>query len=191
MLEQSQRDQTIYRWGAWAWYYRSLALMVYGTGIFVIGGGYFVARDVAQRPAWDTILIATLWLLLIAMYALWVLVTWLNGQRRVVSITYSADEARLRVRTLNFGWRRVPMSAITSVAYEQWEQHVNQFSQMQNYYLPKVVIQVRDEQPLFIDMSARIFDAEAFKTLFGFDKDQPLVMRGPLRKKTRGRIVRS
>jgi|GEM_PF-7098489 len=182
-----EQSQLLYVWGAWVWYYRALALIVYATGSFVVLMLLAVIQDYQREPGAGTFILIPLVLLLAAMWLLWAWVTWRNGQQKVSRLELLPDGQTLRARTLNFGTRYIALTDVTNVEYNTYEQHtsVNGIGSNQ-YYLPHVTVDVRNAQPLYIDAQGQIRDPEKFKTILRYDPDKRRVTRP---KKRRGRDV--
>jgi hypothetical protein len=155
-------EQVLYEWGRWVWYYRCIALIVYITGLLLVGM-YQPARDLLLRPSVGNILLFAIIALMVGAWALIIWVTWRDGQSRVARMILLPESKALVVRTLNFGSRRVPLADLHDFLYADLK-----WNPASEYRPPTLTVQVRGRLPLVIDLDGEILDMQTFKSVFGY-----------------------
>src|SRR5262245_56342832 len=104
-------ERVVYDWGWRVWYHRLIALIVYATGLLLVGL-CFPARDLLLSPNTGNIVLLVIVIAVIVAWALVIRITWRDGQSRVSRITLLPEMSALEVRTLNFGSRLIPLAAL-------------------------------------------------------------------------------
>ena len=170
--------RVLYVWGWWVWYYRFIALVVYALGVLVVAL-YFAAREVVLHPSFDAILLLLFLALVVGIWLLGAWMTWREGQSRVTRMSLLPESETLVVRTLNFGCRRIPLTALTNFRYENLRPDINE------YQVPILTVRVRGDLPLKIDLDGHILDEPTFKTIFRYRLNRPPAPQRRKRKKKR------
>jgi len=145
--------------GWWSWYYRVIALIVYATGLLLVGF-YYPARDLLQRPSFGNVLLLAL---IAAIVVAWILVgrlAWRDGQSRVTRIILLPGSEAIQIHTLNFGSRQIPLNDLEDFKYQDLTPDAAE------YQAPSLTVRVRRGPPLRIDLGGRILDEPTFRTIF-------------------------
>lgn len=152
--------QTLYVLGWRAWLYRLPALIVYAMVPPLLVAACFTAQDLALRPSVRDVGAA----FFLGLFFIMVWMYWRYLQSRATRITLSPDRALLIVRTLNFTSRRIPISALEGVHYEE------ESNSDVETRIPVLTAQVRGGAPIKIDLDGRIPDEQAFKAIFRYSR---------------------
>jgi hypothetical protein len=152
----------LYSWGAWVWFFRGLALIAYGTGVMIIPLVNLLFRDTLQEPSFTNLLLLGLVILLLGAWVLWALITFRNGQARVVKLWVDREASCLIVSTLNFSRRRIPLEAIGLPEGDGAESFIADW-----YNDAMLTVPVVGQGPLRIDLVGKVYDRALFKELFG------------------------
>ncbi len=184
-MQTDPSARALYVWGRWVWYYRFLALLVYATGLLLVGL-YAPARDLARHPSIENIALLALIALLVGVWFLCAWITWRRGQSQVARIILFPESAAVVVQTLNFGSRRIPLTALSDFQYEETQTYHGEYGSTQ-VYEPTLTVQARGGLPLKIDMRGHILDEQTFKTIFRHCPNKTPATR-PRRRKKRARL---
>lgn len=170
--------RVLYVWGWWVWYYRLIALIVYATGLLLVGL-YLPARDLLAHPSLGNIALFAVLASLVGAWALAAWVTWRDGQSRVTRIILLPARAALDVRTLNFSWRRIPLADLEGFWFADMKPDPAE------YHEPTLRVQVRGAAPLTIDLEGNILDEESFKAIFRYGPTRARSIEGKKHKSER------
>src|SRR5262245_53713440 len=153
-------SQVLYVLGWWAWCYRLPALMVYAMVPPLLVAACYTAQDLVRRPNIRDVVSACFLGLLFFM----ILMYWHYLLSHATRIILFPDRALLIVRTLNFSSRRIPISALEDVHYEEESNHDI------DVLIPMLTIRVRGRVPIRIDLEGCILNEQAFKSIFNYSK---------------------
>ena len=159
--------RVLYVWGKWVWFYRVIALVVYATGLLLVGL-YYPARDLLLHSGVGDIALFVILALMIVAWAVVIRITWRDGQSRVTRIILLPESAALVVRTLNFSSRRIPLAALQRFRFADLKPDPDEYRE------PTLTVQVRGGLPLKIDLEGHILDEETFKTIFHYRPTRPI-----------------
>jgi len=151
--------RVLYCLGWWTSYYRVIALIVYATGLLLVGF-YYPARDLLQRPSFGNVLLLAL---IAAIVVAWILVgrlAWRDGQSRVTRIILSPGGEAIRIHTLNFGSRNIPLGDLEDFKYQDLTPDAAE------YQAPSLTVRVRTGPPLRVDLGGWILDEPTFRRIF-------------------------
>ena len=170
--------RVLYVWGLWVWYYRLIALIVYATGLLLVGM-FHQAQDLLLHPSMGNITLFALLALLVGAWALAIWATWRDGQSRVTRIILLPEQAALVVRTLNFSSRRVRLADLEGLWFADLKPDPGE------YHEPTLRVQVRGGAPFTIDLEGNILDEESFKAIFRYRPTRTRSIQGKKDKSER------
>jgi hypothetical protein len=162
-MSTNHSGRILYVWGWWAWYYRFIALIVYGTGLLLVGL-FYPARELVRHPSFGNVLLFAILVLIVGAWFLVGRLAWRDGQSRATRITLLPESASLLVRTLNFGSRRIPLADLEDIHYQDLQPDPAEYRE------PTLVVKVRGGLPLRIDLEGCILDEQTFRAIFGRPK---------------------
>jgi hypothetical protein len=158
-IDESARVLYVLGWRVW--YYRLIALVVYATGLLILGL-YSPGRDLLLNPSTGNLVLFAILALIAGAWAAVIWITWRDGQSRVNRIILLPERATVVVRTVNFGSRLIPLSALEEFRFADLKPDVSE------YQVPTLTVDVRGGRPLRIDLEGHILDEESFKTIFRY-----------------------
>jgi hypothetical protein len=169
-------SRVVYVWGWWVWYYRFIALLVYLTGLLLVGLCYS-AWDLLRDPGVVNIGLFLILALLVGAWVWVIRLTWRDGQSRVSRIAFLPEGQVLVARTLNFRTRRIYLADLESIQYQDLRPDPSEYRE------PILTIKVRQSLPLRIDLEGHILDKQFFRSTFRYRPTTPGL--GSMRKKDR------
>ena len=149
----------LYVWGGMAWYYRVLAGLTYATGVPAVAALGLAAWQCLRTPVAGSVALLALALALVAMWAWWAHRTWADGESRVVRLALE-DDGTLVVTTLHGRTRREARADLGAATYQD-----RQGARVQAV-LPLLIVAVRDQRPLRLELDAQVTDRAALRQLF-------------------------
>jgi hypothetical protein len=166
-MRNNQSANVLYVLGWWAWLYRIPALIVYTMVPPLLVAMYFTVQDFARHPGIRDVGGA----LFLGLFFLIARGMWRYLQPRATRIVLFPDRALLIVRTLNFTSRRIPVTDLEDVRYEE------ESNSDTDARIRALRVQVRGGRPIMIDLEGRILDEQAFKAIFHYFPSKPPALK--------------
>lgn len=160
--QQNRSQQLIYKLGLMSWYYRSVTLMIHAAAVLTLYGVYSLIEDYSKQPSLETFVLILLTLLLFVLWGVTVCNAWTDSLSRAVRIAVLADQEKVAVRTLSFITRHILVKDFKKFEYQN-----TQFSSRSGrYYAPRLIVYIKGDFPIEIDLLGCIPDKQAFNSIF-------------------------